>query len=126
PGSSLIERLLGSPHMSGANLANTLDAVGLNFLTGLIANLDGTMIANAINDNPGAVNLLADLVAYMNPYFVQALVNNSDTNGALKNLYMNVTIYRASNPLLQLMPPDLQIRGAAVYIPPNKPSGPPP
>jgi hypothetical protein len=125
PGSSLIERILGSDYMSGANLANSLDAYGFDFLRDLMANLDGTVIAGAINGNPGAIDLVGDLVAWMNPYFVKELVNRSDINGALKNLWLTIQAYRASNILL-LIPTVIQIRRAEIYVPPNRPTSPPP
>ncbi|RJP26051.1 MAG: hypothetical protein C4536_16470 [Actinobacteria bacterium] len=131
PGSSLIERLLSSPEMNGANLADSLDAYGLNFLTGLLGGLDGTMVAAAINGNPGATTFLADVIAYLNPYFVAALINESDTNGAVKNLITWIHTYYAhsANPIINLLiqgllvnqDAELQIRTAQVFIPPNRP-----
>jgi hypothetical protein len=124
PGSSLIERLFASPDMSGANLADTLANFGLPFLTDVLSNLDGTMVAAAINGAP--TDFLSELVAYINPYWVEVLLDTSDIMGAIKNLYVNISVYDASNWMLQMMPADLQIRGAEIYIPPAVPPGPPP
>jgi hypothetical protein len=120
--------------MNGGDLANALSDNGLNFLTGLLSTLDGSVVASAINGNPGAVSFLADLIAYLNPYFVESLINSSSDTGAIKNLITSIQTYYAHsndlfiNLLVQFIVGqvgDLQIKGARVYIPPDKPTGPP-
>jgi hypothetical protein len=120
-GSSLIYRLLTSPDMNGANLANTLNYYGSNMLLGLINNLDGKMVADAINNNPGAKTFLTNLVAYLDPYQLTNLTKQSNADGFMKAVWFYIWVYWTN--LAGPAPSTLtfKILDAGVWIPPDSP-----
>jgi hypothetical protein len=121
PGNSFLERLMSAmvTQQAGRTLAETLNDYGYDFLLGLINNLDGAVVASAINGNPGAKRFMTDLLSYLDPYDVVALINNSSDTGALKYPWFQLWSYRTSLGL----PTQVYIKllEGAVYIPPNEP-----
>ncbi|MBC7231074.1 MAG: hypothetical protein H5T74_11880 [Actinobacteria bacterium] len=131
PGSSLIERLLGSPHMSGADVADLLNRAGYQFLAGLLANLDPEPVAEAVN-NAGE-EFLTDLLAFMDPDLVVGLCRaDRDPDykagirgGALKDLNIHLFVYAAIGLPLPLGPAEFKVFDLGIYVPPDIPAMPP-
>ncbi|NPV60527.1 MAG: hypothetical protein HPY75_12825, partial [Actinobacteria bacterium] len=131
PGSSLIERLLSSPHMSGADIADLLNRAGYQFLVDLLVNLDPGPIAQAVN-NAGE-EFLTDLLAFIDPDLVVGILRADQDpdytigrrGGAIKDLNIHLYVYAAIGLPLPLGPAEFKTFDAGVYIPPDIPEMPP-
>jgi hypothetical protein len=64
-GSSIIYRIMTSKSSTGASVANTLNYYGYRFIIDLLSNLDGGIMAQAINDT--GEKFLSELFAFLNP-----------------------------------------------------------
>jgi hypothetical protein len=111
--------------MNGADTAKLLNEYGFNFISGLVENLNGEMVAKAINESPKAVDFLSELIAYMDPYDVAALTSRSNPNGALKDLWIYVVVYWSNLNFGQwdsyLV---YKMLDAGVWVPPDAPDWP--
>ncbi len=126
---SLLERIM--PQMNGADLAKTLNDYGHDFLLGLISNLDGAVVAQGMNNLTDAGKTkVAQLIAYMDPYLIADLVNQTATGAYITGqLWVKAYAYRSNlglpAPLVfKIRKDNLGVAARVQYDPPPRPPWP--
>ncbi len=128
---SLLERIM--PQMNGADLAKTLNDYGHDFLLELILHLDGAVVAQGLNNLPEAGKTkVAQLIAYMDPYLIADLINQTATSSYITGqLWVKAVSYRSNlsgdvpAPLVfKIRRDNLGVAARVQYDPPPRPPWP--